>query len=185
MITPTQFKPGMTIELDGTLFTILNFQHIKPGKGQAFVRSKLKNLKTGAITDKNFRPDEKIEMAHLDHRRMQYLYRDHEDYIFMDTASFEQMSLSEEQIGDTSRYLKEEMTVEVSMYEGKPVAVELPIFVELKVVETVPGVKGDTATGGTKPAKLETGAAVQVPLFVNEGDTVKIDTRTGDYVTRV
>jgi len=185
MITPTQFKPGMTIELDGTLFTILNFQHIKPGKGQAFVRSKLKNLKTGAITDKNFRPDEKIEMAHLDHRRMQYLYRDHEDYIFMDTASFEQMSLSEEQIGDTSRYLKEEMTVEVSMYEGKPVAVELPIFVELKVVETVPGVKGDTATGGTKPAKLETGAAVQVPLFVNEGDTVKIDTRTGDYVTRI
>ena len=185
MITPTQFKPGMTIELDGTLFTILNFQHIKPGKGQAFVKSKLKNLKTGAITDKNFRPDEKIEMAHLDHRRMQYLYRDHEDYIFMDTASFEQMSLSEAQIGDTSRYLKEEMTVEVSMYEGKPVAVELPIFVELKVVETVPGVKGDTATGGTKPAKLETGAAVQVPLFVNEGDTVKIDTRTGDYVTRV
>ena len=185
MITPTQFKPGMTIELDGTLFTILNFQHIKPGKGQAFVRSKLKNLKTGAITDKNFRPDEKIEMAHLDHRRMQYLYRDHEGYIFMDTASFEQMSLSEAQIGDTSRYLKEEMTVEVSMYEGKPVAVELPIFVELKVVETVPGVKGDTATGGTKPAKLETGAAVQVPLFVNEGDTVKIDTRTGDYVTRI
>ena len=185
MITPTQFKPGMTIELDKTLFTILNFQHIKPGKGQAFVKSKLKNLKTGAIIDKNFRPDEKVESAHLDHRKMQYLYRDHENYVLMDTASFEQMSLGQDQIGDASKYLKEEMTVDVSMYEGKPVAVELPIFVELKVVETVPGVKGDTATGGTKPARLETGATVQVPLFVDEGDKVKVDTRTGAYVTRV
>ncbi|MFQ5575026.1 MAG: elongation factor P [Terriglobia bacterium] len=185
MITPTQFKVGMTINQGGSLFSVLSFQHVKPGKGHAFVRCKLKNLDSGAVIDKNFRPDEKIESAHLDHRKMQYLYRDGDQLVFMDTTSFEQISLAEHQMGDGAVYLKEEVTVDVSLHQGNPVSVELPIFVELKVAETVPGVKGDTATGGNKPAKMETGATVQVPLFVDEGDIIKIDTRTGKYVTRL
>ncbi|MEW6188674.1 MAG: elongation factor P [Actinomycetota bacterium] len=185
MITTNQFRTGMTIEVDGVLYTILDFQHVKPGKGQAFVRTRLRNIKTGAIIDKTFRAGEKVELARLDHRPMQYLYSDHDNYTFMDTESYEQLSLLSEQLGEARKYLKEEMTLEILMYEGKPIGVELPIFVELKVISTPPGVKGDTATGGTKPATLETGAVIQVPLFIEEGDIVKIDTRSGEYITRL
>ncbi len=185
MITTNQFRTGMTIEVDGVLYTILDFQHVKPGKGQAFVRTRLRNIKTGAIIDKTFRAGERVELARLDHRLMQYLYSDHGNYVFMDAETYEQLSLSSEQIGEARKYLKEEMTLEILMYEGKPIGVELPTFVELKVISTPPGVKGDTATGGTKPATLETGAVIQVPLFIEEGDIVKIDTRSGEYITRL
>ncbi|HDP69704.1 MAG TPA: elongation factor P [Actinobacteria bacterium] len=185
MISTNQFKNGMTIELDGELYSIVSFQHVKPGKGGAFVRTKLKNVKTGAAIDKTFRAGEKVEQAHLDGRKMQFLYNDQDMYYFMDLATYEQMLLTKEQLSDAVRYLKENMEIVVSIYEGKPIGVELPIFVELEVKETEPGVKGDTVSGGSKPATLETGAVVQVPLFVDLGDVIKVDTRTGDYIARV
>ncbi len=185
MISTNQFKIGMTIELDGILFTIIDFQHVKPGKGGAFVRTKLKNVKTGAVIDKTFRAGEKVELARLDHRLTQYLYSDGSHFIFMDSENYEQHSLTEEQIGETVNYLLENMTAELLMYEGKIIGVELPVFVDLKVVEAPPGVKGDTASGGTKPVTLETGAVVQVPLFIKVGEVVRIDTRTSEYITRV
>lgn len=185
MISTNQFKIGMTIELNGALFNILDFQHVKPGKGGAFVRTKLKNLKTGATVKKTFRAGEKVELAHLSHRPMQYLYQDGHNYYFMDSKTYEQLALSKEEISQQSLYLKEGMMVEISIYENRPVAVELPTSVELEVVKTTPGVKGDTATGGTKPATLETGVVIQVPLFVQEGDIVKVDTRSGEYITRL
>ncbi|HEB12507.1 MAG TPA: elongation factor P [Actinobacteria bacterium] len=184
-ISTNQFKTGMAIEIDGTLFFIVDFQHVKPGKGGAFVRTKLKNVITGASQDKTFRAGEKFEMAHLEHCKMQYLYKDGEDYNFMDNSSFEQMILTPEQLGDVMKYVKENTDVDVLMHEGRPIGIEPPIFVELEVVETDPGLRGDTATGATKPATLETGAVVQVPLFVNIGDHLKIDTRTDTYITRV
>lgn len=185
MISTNQFKIGMTIELDDTLFNILDFQHVKPGKGGAFVRTKLKNLKTGAVIKKTFRAGEKVELAHLSHCPMQYLYQDGHNYYFMDSKTYEQLALSKEEISQQALYLNEGVMVEISLHENKPVAVELPPFVKLKVTETTPGVRGDTATGGTKPATLETGMVVQVPLFVQEGDVVKIDTRSGKYITRL
>lgn len=185
MITTNQFKIGMTIEYEGTLFAILDFQHVKPGKGHAFVRSKLKNLQNGGIIDKTWRAGEKVEQAILDHRKMQYLYRDGNSYVLMDEVTYEQISLSDDHVGEASKYLKENTVVEVSLYKSAPVAIELPNFVELKVDKTEPGVKGDTAQGGSKPATLETGLVVQVPLFVNVGDVVRIDTRSGEYITRV
>ncbi len=185
MITTNDFRNGMTIELDGTLYNILYFQHVKPGKGGAFVRSRLKNLKTGAVIEKTFRAGEKVELAVLDKRRMQFLYREGTHFHFMDTGTYEQMTLEEEELGEASRFLKEGTVVDMPLYEGKPVGVELPIFVELEVAETAPGVKGDTASGGSKPAVLETGATVQVPLFVEAGNRVKVDTRSGEYVERV
>ncbi len=185
MISTNQFKIGMSIELDGTLFEILDFQHVKPGKGQAFVRTRLKNLKTDSVTDKTFRAGEKVKLAHLEKRKMQYLYRDEDNFVFMDTSTYEQLSLTKEHVGVAVKYLKENVEVEVEFYEKRPVGLELPVSVELKVVQTTPGLKGDTVSGGSKPATLETGAVVQVPLFINVGDAIKIDTRTGGYITRV
>jgi elongation factor P len=185
MISTNDFRNGMTIDLDGVLYNILYFQHVKPGKGGAFVRTRLKNLRTGAVIDKTFRAGEKVELALLDKRRMQYLYREVGSYHFMDQETYEQITLEEEELGDSTRFLKEGMVVDMPLYEGKPVGVELPIFVELKVTETAPGVKGDTASGGSKPATLETGAVVQVPLFIEAGDIIKVDSRTGEYVERV
>ncbi|MEJ5185520.1 MAG: elongation factor P [Candidatus Geothermincolales bacterium] len=185
MITTADFRNGMTIELDGVLYNILYFQHVKPGKGQAFVRTRLKNLKTGAVIEKTFRAGEKVELAVLDKRKMQYLYRDGRNFIFMDTETYEQMSIDEDEVGQAANYLKEGILVEIPLYEGKPVGVEPPVFVDLEVVETSPGVKGDTASGGGKPATLETGLIITVPLFIEEGNLVRVDTRTGEYVERV
>jgi elongation factor P len=185
MISTADFRNGMTIEMDGTLYSILYFQHVKPGKGGAFVRSKLKNLKTGAVLEKTFRAGEKVELAVLDKRKMQFLYEEGGGYHFMDTETYEQMALAGEDLGEAGRFLKEGTVADISLYEGKPIGVELPIFVELEVAETAPGVKGDTASGGSKPAVLETGASVQVPLFLEAGNVIKVDTRSGEYVERV
>lgn len=186
MITTNQLKIGMSLELeDGVLFEVLDFQHVKPGKGQAFVRTKLKNLKTGALVDRTFRAGEKVKSAHLDRRKLQHLYRDQDNFFFMDSQTYEQISLTGGQIGEKVKFLKENLEIDVLFYSKKPVGVELPVFVTLKVTQTVPGVKGDTVSGGTKPATLETGAQVQVPLFVEVGDVIKIDTRTGQYITRI
>lgn len=185
MITTNQFKIGMTIESENTLYLILDFQHVKPGKGPAFVRSKLKNLENGAITDKTWRAGEKVKQAVLDHRKMQYLYSDGNNYVFMDNSTYEQLTLLADQVGEANKYLKEGTDVEVSLHEGKPVSIELPAHVELKVTQTEPGVKGDTVTSGNKPAILETDLKIQVPLFVEVGDVIRVDTRTRKYVTRV
>ncbi len=183
-ISTNQFKNGMAVELDGQLFFIVEFQHVKPGKGGAFVRTKLKNVKSGAVLDRTFRAGEKFELAHLEHKKMQYLYRDDTGHHFMDNSTYEQLALTTEQLGDVMKYIKENAEVDVLTHNDVPLGVEAPLFVELQVAKTDPGLKGDTATGGSKPATLETGAVVQVPLFVNEGDILKIDTRTDTYITR-
>jgi elongation factor P len=185
MISTADFRNGMTIEMDGTLYNIVYFQHVKPGKGGAFVRTKLKNLKTGAVIDKTFRAGEKVELAILDKRSMQYLYHEGGNLIFMDMETYEQMPISGEVVAEAEDFLKEGITVDISLYEGKPVGVEPPVFVELAVTETTPGVKGDTASGGSKPATLETGLVVNVPLFVETGNVIKVDSRSGEYVERV
>jgi len=164
---------------------VIEFQHVKPGKGAAFVRSKLKNIKTGTIVERTFRAGEKIPRARLDKREMQYLYNTGDEYVFMDTQSFEQVSLGKELLGDGLKYLKENMNIHIAMYQGEIIGLELPNFVELQVIDTEPGIKGDTASGASKNATLETGAVVQVPLFVNVGDVLRIDTRTGLYIERV
>jgi elongation factor P len=184
MISTADFRNGMTIEMDGTLYNIVYFQHVKPGKGGAFVRTKLKNLKTGAVIDKTFRAGEKVELAILDKRSMQYLYHEGGNLIFMDMETYEQMPISGEVVAEAEDFLKEGITVDISLYEGKPVGVEPPVFVELEVAETTPGVKGDTASGGSKPATLETGLVVNVPLFVETGNIIKVDSRSGEYVER-
>lgn len=185
MISTNQFKNGMAIKLDGTLFFIVDFQHVKPGKGGAFVRTKLKNVKTGAVIDRTFRAGEKFEQAILDKRQMQFLYTDGDSYNFMDNETYNQITLSKEQLGDVMKYVKENSNIDVLVYEDQPINVEPEIFVELKVTQTDPGLKGDTTSGGNKPATMETGAVVQVPLFIQIGDVVKIDTRTNSYITRV
>lgn len=185
MITTADFRNGITLDLDGTLYTLVYFQHVKPGKGGAFVRTRLKNLKTGAVIEKTFRAGERVELAILDKRRMQYLYRDGTNYLFMDLDTYEQLPISEEEVGETAKYLVEGVTVEVPLYEGKPVGVEPPVFVDMEVVETAPGVKGDTASGGSKPATLETGLVINVPFFIEVGNRVRVDTRSGEYVERV
>lgn len=185
MISTNQFKTGMAIDIEGTLFFIVDFQHVKPGKGGAFVRTKLKNVKTGAVIDRTFRAGEKFEQAILDHRQMQFLYVESDNFHFMDNESYEQLTLTKEQLGDVMNYTKEGASVDMLMFEGRPIGVESETFVELEVVQTDPGLKGDTASGGTKPATLETGAVVQVPLFLQIGDKIKIDTRTNTYITRV
>jgi elongation factor P len=185
MITTAQFKNGMTIEMDGVLYQIAEFQHVKPGKGGAFVRTKLKNFKTGAVIDKTFRAGESVEQAIVNRRIMQYLYSDGTDFIFMDTETFEQLGVPVAVLEEEKKFMKENMNVTVAMHEGLPLTVELPTTVELEVTETEPGFKGDTTGSGGKPATLETGAVIQVPLFVNIGDVLKVDTRTGKYVTRV
>jgi elongation factor P len=185
MITTADFRNGMTIEMDGNLFNIVYFQHVKPGKGGAFVRTRLKNLKTGAVTERTFRAGEKVELAILDKRRMQFLYREGNSFFFMDTETYEQLPITQEEVGETAKFLLEGTTVEVALCDGKSVGVEPPVFVEMEVAETAPGVKGDTASGGSKPAILESGMVVNVPLFIEAGNRIKVDTRSGEYVERV
>lgn len=185
MATTADFRNGMTISMDGTLFTILWFQHHKPGKGNTVVRSKLRNVLTGAVLEKTFRAGERIDEVRLEHRSVQYSYNDGHLYYFMDQETFDQIPLTEDVIGaDQLKYLKEGMECTGLVHGEKVISVELPYFVELKVVETDPGVRGDTATGGTKPAKLETGAVVQVPLFLNEGEVIRVDRREDKYMER-
>lgn len=184
MISVNDFRTGLTIEVDGGIWRVLDFQHVKPGKGAAFVRSKLRNLRTGAIQEKTFRAGEKVARAQIDTRKMQYLYADGDQHVFMDTESYEQIELSAKQIEYELKFLKENMEVYIMMYQGETIGVELPNTVELTVTETEPGIKGDTASGGSKPATLETGLVVQVPFFVNEGDVLVINTADGTYVSR-
>ena len=185
MISTNDFKTGLTIELDGEVYQVIEFQHVKPGKGAAFVRSKIRNMRTGAVVERTFNAGEKIPRARIERREMQYLYNDGKNYNFMDMESFDQIQLTAEALGDAVKYLKENMSIQVLMFQGRHIGVELPNFVELAVIETAPGIKGDTASGGSKPATLETGAQVQVPFFINVGDVLQIDTRTGNYIKRV
>lgn len=184
MISSNDFRPGVTIELDGNPCQVVEFQHVKPGKGAAFVRTKIKNLKTGSSIERTFRAGEKVPKAMLERKQMQYLYYDGENYVFMDNNTFEQSTLTEEQLGGGQKYLKENMDCQITSYQNEILGVELPNTVELKVIETEPGIKGDTTSGGSKPATLETGAVVNVPFFVNVDDVLRIDTRTGDYIER-
>ena len=184
MISASDFRNGMTIEIDGNVCQIVEFQHVKPGKGAAFVRTKLKDIINGGVKETTFRPTEKFPAARIDRKDMQYLYADGDLYNFMDNESYEQISLTKDQVGDAMKFVKENETCQVNSYNGNVFAVEPPLFVELTITETEPGFKGDTATGATKPATVETGAVVQVPLFVNEGDVIKIDTRSGEYLSR-
>jgi elongation factor P len=185
MISVNDFKTGVTIELEGQPYQVMEFQHVKPGKGAAFVRAKLKNLQTGGSIEKTFRGGEKVTKAHLDRRTMQYLYSDGDEYVFMDNENYEQTSITKAQIGDGIKWLLENMEIQVLLFQNKIIGLELPNFVELEVTETEPGIKGDTATGATKNATLETGAVIQVPLFVDSGDRVRVDTRTSQYMERV
>ncbi len=184
-VDTSRFRNGLKIELDGEPFTITYFQHVKPGKGGAFVRTKVKNLKTGRVLDRTFRSGEKVEEADVDDRKMQFLYQDGDSLVFMDSRDYEQIPFSLEQVGDARKYLKENLEVDVLLWKGKPINIELPAFVEAVVSECEPGMKGDTASGATKPATLETGAVVQVPLFIKEGEVIRVDTRSGAYVERV
>jgi len=184
MISVNDFKTGLTIEVDGGIWSVIEFQHVKPGKGSAFVRSKLRNLRTGAIQEKTFRAGEKVEQARIENRKMQYLYANGPVHTFMDLESYEQIELNENQIKEQLNFLKENMEVHIQSFEGETLGVELPNTVELEVVETEPGIKGDTASGGSKPATLETGYVVQVPFFINQGDKLIVDTRSGQYVSR-
>lgn len=184
MVSAGDFKNGITFEMEGNIYVIVEFQHVKPGKGAAFVRTKLRNLKTGAVTEKSFRPQEKFENAHIERKDMQYLYSDGEFFHFMDEETYEQTAMTEEQLGGALKFVKENEVVKMLSHSGKVFGVEPPISVVLEVTHTEPGVAGNTAQGATKPATVETGATIQVPLFVNIGDKLKIDTRTGEYVSR-
>ncbi len=185
MINVGEIKKGIMIELDGQLQQIIDFQHIKMGRGSAQIRLKMRNVRTGQITDRSFQATEKFQRVRLDHRTVQYLYNDGDQYHFMDTESFDQITLTREVLDDAVNYLKENINLELLSYNEQPLGVELPITVDLKIEHTEPGFKGDTATGGTKPATVETGLVVQVPLFVNQGETIRVDTRTGTYLERV
>jgi len=184
LVSTAEFRKGLRIVFDGSPYTIVDFQHVKPGKGGAFVRTKLKHMKLGTVIDNTFRSGEKMELVDFEEKSMQYLYRD-DRYHFMDTETYEQVSMSRDEVGEARDYLKENMTVEVLYIDGSPTGIELPNFAELAITKTDPGVRGDTAQGGSKPATLETGAVIQVPLFLNQGDVVKVDTRTGAYLGRV
>ncbi len=184
-VSTTEFRNGLKIELDGEPYIIVDFQHVKPGKGGAFVRTKMKSLKSGNVIDRTFRAGEKVDTPELEEKKMQYLYSADKDRIFMDTASYEQISLNEAQLGDSINYLKENMEIKVLYYKGQPINIDIPMFVELAISQTDPGVRGDTASGGSKPATLETGAVIKVPFYLNEGDVVKVDTRTGTFIERV
>jgi len=185
MISAGDFRNGITIEYDNNVYQIIEFQHVKPGKGAAFVRTKLKNIKSGGVVEKTFRPTEKCPQARIDRKDMQYLYEDGDLYYFMDTETFEQLPLNHDQVEDAINFIVENMNVNIRFYKGNAFSVEAPNFVELTVTEAEPGFKGDTATGTTKPATLETGYKINVPLFVNEGDRIRVDTRTGEYMERV
>ncbi|MGH7274175.1 MAG: elongation factor P [Nitrospiria bacterium] len=184
MIFTTDFRSGLRIQVEGDPYEIIEFQHVKPGKGGAFVRTRLRNLKTGNVNEKTFRAGERFEEPPIEDREMQFLYAQGRDCYFMDTSSYEQVSVTDEQLGGAKDFIKENMVVKIMFYQGKPLGVQLPVFVELKVVETAPGVRGDTATGGTKPATLETGTVIKVPFHIGQGDIIKIDTRTRAYVER-
>ncbi len=183
-VSTAEFKKGLKIQFDGAPYTIVDFQHVKPGKGGAFVRTKLKHMKLGRVIDNTFRAGEKVELVDFEEKRMQYLYKD-DRYHFMDLGTYDQIGLSPEEVGDARDFLKENTEVEILFIDQSAVSVELPNFIELQVVKTDPGIRGDTASGGSKPATLETGAVIQVPLFLNEGDVVKVDTRSAEYLGRV
>jgi elongation factor P len=183
-VSTAEFKKGLKIQFDGEPYSIVDFQHVKPGQGGAFVRTKLKHMRLGRVIDNTFRAGEKVELVDFEEKRMQYLYRD-DRYHFMDLDTYDQISLSADEVGDARDFLKENTEVEILFINDSPVTVELPNFIELQITKTDPGIRGDTASGGSKPATLETGAVVQVPLFLNQGDVVKVDTRSGEYLGRV
>lgn len=185
MVSTSDFKKGMKIEFRDAPCEIIDFQHVKMGRGGAIVRTRLKNLKTGGIVDETFKSGEKFESPELEERSMQYLYKEGDTYHFMDTENYEQVSVDIGQLGDAIKFLKENMVVSLLFYKGEPLSIELPIFVELMITKTEPGIRGDTASGGSKPATLETGAVVKVPLHLNEGDIIKVDTRTSEYIEKV
>ncbi|MBI3084465.1 MAG: elongation factor P [candidate division NC10 bacterium] len=184
MILAGDLRPGSKVEVDGVPFVVTDFQWVKPGKGGAFMRTKLRNLRTGAVIERTFRTEEKLPTADLEEKRVQFLYQSGDEFHFMDTETYEQFFLSEDQLGEARKYLTEEMVVTIVSHRETPLAVEVPTFVELVIRDTEPGVRGDTASGGSKPATLETGAMIQVPLFINVGDRVRVDTRTGAYIER-
>jgi elongation factor P len=184
LISVNDLRNGITLDLEGNLWTVIEFMHVKPGKGAAFVRAKLRNIRTGAVVEQKFNAGERVARAHLDYRDMQFLYESDGEYTFMDTETYEQVGITRELLGDQAKFLKENMEVSISFYESVALGVELPNSVVLEVVETDPGLKGDTASGGSKPATLQGGAVVQVPLFINIGDKLSIDTRTGQYLSR-
>ena len=184
-VSTNDLKNGMTLDLPEGLFAVVEFQHVKPGKGGAFVRTKLKNVRTGAVLDRTYRADEKLEQAIVEKREMQFLYRDGDHYVFMDNTSYDQINVEQAALGEAAKFLKEGDSAVLQMYKAEIVGVDLPAAVELTVTETEPGVQGDRVSGARKPATLETGHVVQVPLFVNQGDRIKVDTRSGDYLTRV
>ena len=184
MATTNDLKNGMTLNIDGQLWTVVEFQHVKPGKGGAFVRSKLKNVMSGKVVDRTFNAGVKVDVANVDRREMQYLYREGDDFVFMDTQDYDQPHIPSEVVGDASNFLLEEQMVTVAFNDSTPLYVELPAAVELTITQTDPGVQGDRSTGGTKPATLETGAKVAVPLFISNGEKIKVDTRTGEYLSR-
>ena len=185
MISAGDFRNGVTLEIEGNVYQILEFQHVKPGKGAAFVRTKLKNIINGGVVEKTFRPTEKFPAARIDRVDMQYLYSDGDLYHFMNVETFDQIALNSDDVGDSLKFVKENEMVKICSHNGNVFAVEAPLFVELEIIDTEPGFKGDTATGATKPATVETGAVVNVPLFVEQGNKIKIDTRTGEYLPRV
>ncbi|MCM1416318.1 MAG: elongation factor P [bacterium] len=185
MVSAGDFRNGITVEIEGNVYQIIEFQHVKPGKGAAFVRTKLKNIIGGGVVEKSFRPTEKFPQARIDRKDMQYLYSDGDLYNFMDTETYDQIALNAEAVGDALKFVKENEMVKICSYNGNVFAIEPPLFVELAITDTEPGFKGDTATGATKPAIVETGAKVMVPLFVDNGEVIKIDTRTGEYLSRV
>ncbi len=185
MISAGEFRNGITFEFEGNVYQIVEFQHVKPGKGAAFVRTKLKNVITGGVVEKTFRPTEKCPKAHIERKSMSYFYNDGDLYYFMDNETFDMLPLSPDQLGDALKFVTENMNVTILSYKGNVFGVEPPTFVELEVSDTEPGFKGDTTTGATKPATLETGAVINVPLFVNQGDKIRVDTRTGEYMERV
>ena len=184
MITAGDFRNGVTFDMDGQVVTIVEFQHVKPGKGAAFVRTKIKNVITGAVTERTFNPNDKYPTAFIERKEMEYLYSDGELYYFMDNETYEQLPINASVLGDNFKFVKEIMTCKIMSYKGSVFGVEPPTFVVLEVTQTEPGVKGDTATNVTKPATLETGAEIKVPIFINEGDKIQIDTRTGEYMSR-
>lgn len=185
MISAGDFRNGATFELDGQIFQVIEFQHVKPGKGAAFVRTKLKNIVTGATVERTFNPTDKMPKAHIERKDMQYLYNDGDLFYFMDVETYEQLPIGQDKIGDTLKFVKENVVVKILSHKGNVFGIEPPNFVELEITETEPGYKGDTATGATKPATVETGAVIKVPLFVDAGVVVRIDTRTGEYMERV
>ena len=184
MISTNEFRTGLTLEIDNDIFQLVDFQHVKPGKGAAFVRSKLRNMRTGGVVDKTFNAGEKIRKGRVERKEVQYLYNDGVNYNIMDMETFDQMTMTKEELGDAVKYLKENMIISIQTFQEKPIGIDLPNFVELEVTDTAPGIKGDTASGGSKPATLETGYVVQVPFFINVGDVLQIDTRTGNYIKR-